>query len=146
MPEAKDFELGHILSVTTGRLFSRTKPPISGVYEILNYMTGVDLFTHQLPRASEECRPALLVQHPQLGEIEVPEFESTDIVWSWLDEQESRYGKTLPVKPLAKGEHRSIHPVEELADLVGTEKIIVVDPANPEQAVEEIRRLTANNP
>ncbi len=58
------FHIGDILSVTTGIFVS--PDGIGGLYDILNYMTGDDLYTHQLPRASQQCRPALLAQHPQL--------------------------------------------------------------------------------
>ncbi len=63
----KSFHLGDILSITTGRLVSLRH--IDGVYDILNFMTGDNLFTHQLPRASRECAPELKKQFPALAEI-----------------------------------------------------------------------------
>lgn len=140
---SKDFELGDVLSITTGRLLSRRR--MDGVYEILNYMTDDNLFTHQLPRAGDECKPVLLAHYPQLAEIEVPEFENQDAMWRWLDEQETKYGKNLPVEPVAEGDHEFIHPIEELADMVGPERIIVADPTDLEGAVEEIQKLIGNN-
>ena len=65
MPSTKTFHLGDILSVTTSRLVSPRH--IDGVYDILNWMTGDNLFTHQLPRASRECEGPLLAQHPDLA-------------------------------------------------------------------------------
>ena len=59
---SKQFHLGDVLSVTSDFLLSPRK--IDGVYDILNYMTGDDLYTHQLPRASKECKPWLLRKHP----------------------------------------------------------------------------------
>ena len=44
------YDLGTVLSVTTGTLLTK----IGNVYKILNYMTGDNLFTHQLPRVSKE--------------------------------------------------------------------------------------------
>ena len=67
--KTKKFHLGDVLSTTTERLVSPRH--ISGVYDILNFMTGDDLFTHQLPRASEECKPYLLEQFPQLDTPEM---------------------------------------------------------------------------
>ena len=48
----KTFDLGTVLTVTTGRLLT----DIGNLYEILNFMTGDDLMTHQLPRATEACK------------------------------------------------------------------------------------------
>lgn len=60
----KLFHISDILSITTGRLVSNRH--IEGVYDILNFLTGDNLFTHQLPRASRECEPWLRTQFPQL--------------------------------------------------------------------------------
>lgn len=53
----KDFHIGDILSITTGRLVSLNH--IGGVYDILNFMTNDDLSIVQLLRAADECRPYL---------------------------------------------------------------------------------------
>ena len=66
--KTKKFHLGDVLSITTGRLVSPRH--MDGVYDILNFMTGDNLFTHQLPRASDECKPHLLAQFPQLAEVD----------------------------------------------------------------------------
>ena len=57
---SRDFHIGDILSVTTGRLVSPRR--MDGVYDILNFMTGDNLFTHQLPRAARECAGPLAAQ------------------------------------------------------------------------------------
>ena len=62
----RNFHLSDILSITTGRLVSTRH--MEGVYEILNWMTQDDLFTHQLGRASEECAPILCTLYPELSE------------------------------------------------------------------------------
>ena len=65
------FSLGDVLSVTTGYLVSLRH--VDGLYDILNYMTGDDLYTPQLPRALDECAGPLLTQHPDLAAVRVPE-------------------------------------------------------------------------
>jgi len=60
----KRFHISDVLSVTTGRLVSYRH--MDGVYAILNFLTGDNLFTHQLPRAMDECRPWLRTQFPKL--------------------------------------------------------------------------------
>lgn len=124
---ARDFDLGDILSITTGRLVSRRH--IDGVYDILGYMTGESLFTHQLPRASRECEGPLLAQHPQLAEVVVPDDfgGSKEAVYAWLDEQAARYGATLPVAPLAADDHTPIDPITELRMMRPDVPIIAVE-------------------
>ena len=129
--EAKRFDLGDILSITTGRLVAPTG--MAGVYDILNYMTDDELFTHQLPRVAEECKPALLSQHPQLAEIEDPEWAEPDpiSVLTWLVKMQVKYGEKLPVQKLDPVDHTHINPVLELG-LMGKSAdqvvVVVVDP------------------
>jgi hypothetical protein len=97
------------------------------VYDLLGYMTGDELFTHQLPRASRECEPALLAQHPDLADVKVPDrFENEAAVWLWLAAQVDRYGMTREVSPLPAGDHTRIDPTAELRMLKPDVKVIVL--------------------
>jgi hypothetical protein len=60
----KVFHIGDILSVTTERLVSERH--MAGVYDVLNFLTGDSLYTHQLPRANEEVADWVRAQYPQL--------------------------------------------------------------------------------
>jgi hypothetical protein len=112
---SRSFHLGDVLSVTTGKLVSPRL--IEGVYDILNYMTGDSLFTHQLPRASRECAPWLLRQHPELATVDASGVTRT--TWRrWLAEQIAQFGDSLEVEP----------PLTELREMVPDDKIIVIDP------------------
>ncbi|MFE7744461.1 hypothetical protein [Nocardia sp. NPDC057455] len=109
----KQFHIGDILSVTTGVLVSPRH--IGGVYDILQWMTGDVLWTHQLPRACEECAPALGEQFPELAAVEVPEgLNSEDEVLDWLAGLAQQHGETRQVAPLPKEDHTSIDPITEL--------------------------------
>lgn len=114
---ARSFHLGDILSVTTGCLVSPRH--MDGIYDLLNFMTGDDLFTHQLPRASRECEPHLKAQHPDLADVEVPEFPASAAakaaVEAWVAEQVVRFGEYHEVTPLPVGDHTRINPLDELA-------------------------------
>lgn len=111
---SRSFHLGDVLSVTTGFLVSPRH--MDAIHDLLDFMTGDELFTHQLPRACEECSPALLAQHPDLADVAVPEtFDGAEHVWAWLAEQVERFGEHRDVTPLAAGEHTSINPLAELA-------------------------------
>lgn len=130
MTDTRSFHLGDILTVTTGALVSPRH--MDGVYDILNWMTGDNLFTHQLPRASDECQPHLLAQHPDLAAIEVPEFDGADrdqveaAVGAWLAEQVARFGEYRDVTPLAIGDHTIIDPLTEMATKYPHVKVIGV--------------------
>jgi hypothetical protein len=69
----REFDLGDVLSITTGRLVSPRR--MKGVADILSYMTGESLLTHSLLRAGDICKPEIIRQHPQLGEIVVVEVD-----------------------------------------------------------------------
>jgi hypothetical protein len=121
----KTFHLGDILSITTGRLVSPRH--MDGIYDILNWMTGDNLFTHQLPRAVDECQEPLLAQHPDLAAITPPEnFGGKETVDRWLAEQVAAYGETREVTPLAADEHSSIDPLAELRMMKPDAEIITV--------------------
>lgn len=129
---SREFDIGDVLSITTGFLVSRRH--IDGVYDILNYMTGDNLFTHALPRASRECEPALLAQHPDLAGIVVPEMHTREECDAWLDGVVVPvYGTTRMVAPLAAEEHTRIDPLTELRMLrPDLEPIVVVLPEKGE--------------
>jgi len=115
------FSVHDILSITTGVLVS--KRHMDGVYDILNYMTGDDLFTHALPRASDMCRPALLEQHPQLATVDADAINREtyrDMQAQW----EAEFGTELPVEPLA--DWKSKDPLTELRDRLPDKQIVVV--------------------
>jgi hypothetical protein len=121
--QEKLFHLGDILSITTEKLVSPRL--INGVYDILNFMTGDNLFTHQLLRACRECQPYLLEKHPQLKDVDANTVDNGN--WrKWLEEQVAVYGECLPVSPIPKSVRRRIDALEELESMVGQDRIVAV--------------------
>lgn len=116
------FTLGAILSVTTGTLLA---PSLGEVHELLDYMTGDTLWTHQLPRANAECRPELLRQHPQLADLTVPDLASPQDYLDWVATQATRFGESLEVFPTPKN-HTRIDPLSELAMLRPDLSVVVI--------------------
>jgi len=133
-----------ILSVTHDRLISLDK--MDGIYKILNYLTGEDLFTHQLVRASQTCKPYLLKTYPILTDprIEVA-FEKLSEVLAHLREQNSsdddimlaikgwavQYiypvtGEFLDILPLDRP-YQHMNPVDEAIWMKGDDGIIAVN-------------------
>lgn len=139
-PTARHFHLGDILSIATGRLVAPDH--MGGVYRILNFMTGDNLYTHQLPRAAQECRSALEAQHPWVASIQPPDDfgpdpDSAMPAWFvWLTEQVALYGEQHPVLPLAATDHTRIDPLAELAMLRPDTPVIMLGPA-PEPAPDD---------
>lgn len=122
--QTKKFHLGDLLSITTSQMLSLRN--MNGVYDILNFMTSDNLFTHQLPRAADECRPYLLEQFPQLAEVDASGVNKENYK-QWIAEQVAKYGKEFEVKPIPKGAHQFKKPIAELAEMTGgSENIIVV--------------------
>lgn len=118
----RSFDIGDVLTVTTGILLS----PMEDVYAILNFMTGDNLYTHQLPRASDECRPFLLQQFPALAALDTTCVDGSN--WkAWLDEQVAKFGRTLQVAKLPPHAHEQIDPLSELAEKIHPSKIIVIE-------------------
>lgn len=128
MSDARLFHLGDVLSITDGRLLSPRL--MDGVYDILNFMTGDNLFTHQLPRASRECRPFLIQQHPHLASIEIGEVTSENFK-DVLERLCAEYGEQVMVNKLPEHAHEFIDPMSELAEKVHPDKIIVVPAPGP---------------
>ena len=110
---SKTFSLGAILTITTGKLLV---PDIGPVYKILGYMTGDTLFTHQLPRAGRFCAEPILEQHPQLREVTGDDITTENWTQKVAD-LKVKYGKVLPIEPLAPGTWEHINPVTELVEM-----------------------------
>ncbi len=123
MTQNRKFHLGDVLTVSTGALVSPRH--MEGVYDILNYMTGDNLFTRQLPRALGECRPWILRQHPQLAECDASDVDKLN--WEdWLSRQVDLFGEELTVEPIPQDDHERIDPITEAESMVNKDKIIVV--------------------
>ena len=123
----KVFHLGQLLSITTGCLVSPVgKYPIDGVYEILNFLTKDELYTHQLPRAWKACKPWVLLQKPELSGVDASDVTGEN--WrSWLDEQVEKFGELHELTPLNGDDWTQIDPVEEARAMIGDDKVIVID-------------------
>jgi hypothetical protein len=141
--QTRQFHLGDILSITTGRLVSPRH--VDGVYDILNFMTGDSLFTHQLPRASQECRPHLIRQMPWLDDEQMRKAgdqltkalstqgrdKAQHVVTAWLDAQVKKHGQMHAVLPIPHDDHKVIDPIDELRQMgVDDSRIITVNPAD----------------
>lgn len=121
--ETKEFATCDVLSTITGKLIGK----IDGVYEVLNWMTGESVYTHQLPRISREAVPVIVAKHPALKQAVDEAERITRENWQqWRRTWEDRYGPTIAVPKFTADTHERIDPMSELAEKVHPDKIITV--------------------
>lgn len=121
----KEFSTRDVLSTITGMLMG----DIGGVYEVLNWMTGESVYTHQIPRISREAQPVILALHPELAStIAEAEQVTPENYLTWRETWEKRHGLTITVPKMTIAAHERIDPLSELAEKVSPEKIVLVRP------------------
>lgn len=115
MRETKEFPTRDVLSTITGKLIGE----MGGIYEVLGWMTGESVITHQLPRIGREARPVILAMRPQLQSA-IDEAANIDREnWrEWRDTWEKRFGATIAVPKFGDGEHVEIGAMTELMGLI----------------------------
>jgi len=146
----KSIAIGDILSITTGRLVSHDG--VGGLYNILDWMTGDSLFTHQLTRASDVCEPVLKELFPEIGAVRFPAARYDELtsgnttpeyikewIFQWVDRQGERLGEWHDVPKLADGLWESREPIQELRDMLyGDPDELILEVEN-DQADDESR-------
>jgi hypothetical protein len=135
MNETKRFHISDLLSVVPGAIVSTRH--MDGVYDILNWMTRDDLFTHQLPRAARECEPHLLRQFPWLADASMDTLEGLlenvgpdkdarkAACDAWWNAQARLHGEWHEVARIPQDDHDRIDPIAE-AEAMMPGKVIVV--------------------
>lgn len=112
---SKQFDLGAILNITTGILFTS----IDDVYEVLNYLTGDSIFIHQIPRVMDAAKPYVLSLHPELEGVGVGvAINSFEDAKAFVNEQKKIYGNKLSLTPMSKTDGYShVDPIEEAIEI-----------------------------
>ena len=89
------------------------------VYEILNYLTGDSIFTHQIPRVMNAVKPYVLSLHPELKGVGVDVvINSFEDAKTFVDEQKKIYGDILSLTPMSKTDGYSyVDPIEEAIEI-----------------------------
>ena len=119
----KAFPTLDVLGATSGFLLA----DMGGIYQVLNFMTGQDLFTHQLPRAMESAREAYIYFNPAMIPFfaEIKKMAPEQIVAArdfWL----MKYGPTLDVPLIAPDKYEAKDPISELIDMRGDASVEIV--------------------
>lgn len=106
----KIFKLEEVLSAIRGILLC----DIGRVYGVLNFLTGESLFTHELPRAGQECQEPVYRQHPFLKEIDLDDINGDN--WKErLAAIKQKYPNEIELTPVA--EYTAKHPLLELEEM-----------------------------
>jgi len=136
--DARQFHIGTIMSISTDYLLAPNR--IGGVYEILDYMAGDSLYTHQLGRAAKEVKPEILKQLPFLGSDEMlnevrrleetlplltTDEPRTQFVEAFVQQMAAKFGEFHELMPVPFSvEHKD--PIEELQEMVPPDKIVII--------------------
>lgn len=132
MTETKAFPTAVVLSTITGRLLC----DIGSIYEVLNWMTGESVFTHQIPRISREAEPVILAAHPHLHEaVREAMLVNTENWQDWRDRWIERYGAEIAVPKMSAAEHKAIDPITEMQTMAPNAKAaiaVIIDPVDAE--------------
>ncbi len=88
---SKKFATRDVLSVSTGRLLGG----IGGVYEVISYLVGRSVFTHELVIYGEEAERALRVALPELPSEEETAQITPDNARDWLTVWEAKLGPEI---------------------------------------------------
>lgn len=121
MKQQKQFTLGAVLTVTTGRLLC----PIGEAYSILSHMTGESLMTHQLSRALAACKPVLRERFPALADIDPGDLRGEAAILAWLEVQQGVYGNEFDVDAGVEA-WETIDPITELEQKLGGASVPIV--------------------
>lgn len=123
METTKAFATEDVLGTITGVLLG----DIGRIYEVLNWMTGESVYTHQLPRIGREAQPVVLAAHPELQSALDERDQVNPSNWEeWRDRWIERFGKTIDVPKFAADEHERKGPITELSEMIPPEKIVAV--------------------
>jgi hypothetical protein len=132
------FHLGDLLSITDGRLLSPTG--MGGVHRLVDFVTGEQHMTHQLPRTCDVVKAELLRQHSWLADVE-PHWVMRDddpddppgpmeqkvTVLEALWKLCAEYGEFHDVHPMPFGAYVGREPIAELQEMAPHMEIIAVE-------------------
>lgn len=117
------FKTLEIYSAVVGRLLC----DMGKVHEVLDFLTGDQNFTHQLPRVMKECQPHVFKQFPQMETFDISGCDSSN--WkSYADQIVAIFGEELEIQPIPRDSHAFKNPITEAQEMMGGKPVIVVGP------------------
>lgn len=129
MTEVRTFPTLAVVSAVHGVLLC----PLGDVYNVLSFLVGRSVFTHELPEAGRVSAPYVFAEHPALAAVDVSGINPEN----WQAEAakiESRLGATVELHPVGWNTLADKSPVETAIEMVGEDRVVVVNlPESPEQ-------------
>lgn len=132
MIETKEFPAAVVVTAATGRLLC----DMGQVYEILNFLTNDNLFTHQLPRAFRECKPWLMHRHAEcrlaaesesaLDKLLESATNPKDACVEWV--KSLGLPETITIERIPMDDHTRRCPIEDAIGMVGKDRVVIVPP------------------
>ena len=123
--ETKEFATEDVLSAVIGHLVSERR--MNAVYDVLGWMAGESLCTHQLVRVMKEAQPVMFARFPLLfGAFSDKERCTTENWREWRNQWVAEIGPTLSVPRLNEDQHERIDPLSEAAELFPPDRIITI--------------------
>lgn len=110
----KVFDLGTVLTVTSGKVFTE----IDNVYDILNHLSNDSIYTHQISRLMQVAQPWVLAKYPQLEGV------GSDVIINneqeakmFVEKQKELFGNEFGLSPIPKELYQPIDPFEEMVSI-----------------------------
>jgi hypothetical protein len=102
-----------VLQAVSGRYLG---VPLIEIQKFFAFMTGDDVYTHQLSRFFRECAPVILKRHP--GILDGTEGLEGEEWITWMEKKIEEMGAMLDIQPVVDNTiHEVLDPVEEFAQL-----------------------------
>lgn len=130
----KEFPTLAVLTAASGRLLtqpiSEEDNGIGQLYAVLGWMTGDTVFTHQLGRFIEECRPWIHQWHPVIAELDVEISRRCELGEAEMKALQQdmllKFGKTIQLRKIPRYAHSRRNPIDELVEMRGSPEGVTV--------------------
>lgn len=110
----RSFDLGTILSITSKRVFTDER----NIYDILEFLFGNEVYSHQMPRVMNITSTYILSFYPGLKGIGKKEIiNDWQDVKAFITKQKETFGDNLVLSPMPKELCEYIDPIEEAIDI-----------------------------
>lgn len=110
----RSFDLGTVLSATTGRMFTN----MNNIFDIFNYLANEEIYIHQFPRVAKAAELHILQRYPQLNGVGKDVIiNNEEDVTTFLNSQKEIYGNSFPLSPMPEELYQHIDPIEEVIQM-----------------------------
>ena len=90
----------------------------SNLYDILNYLSSDEIYTHQIPRVMKVAKSYVLEKYPQLDGVgKVVVINNEQDVKTFIDEQKNIYGDSFGLSPMPNEMYQHIDPIDEIIEM-----------------------------